>query len=197
MSNLKEIGLALRNYRQDNGRFPPAVVYGQDGQPLYSWRVLILPYLEQQDLYNQFNPNEPWNSPHNHELLVKRPSVYDPVGVVTERTTTFFQVFIGAGTAFETRQGVALEDFSDGPDKTLLVVEAAEPVPWTKPMDLPYMAVAQLPPLGGVFKARSRPLDSRGVDGFNMLLADGSVRFVVKARVKDRTLRALITRTGG
>ena len=80
-NNLKQIGLALSNYRQDHGRFPPAVVYSPDCRPLYSWRVLILPYLEQKALYDKFDLNEPWDSPHNHELLAQRPSVYDPVGI--------------------------------------------------------------------------------------------------------------------
>jgi hypothetical protein len=106
-------------------------------------------------------------------------------------------VFIGAGTAFESQRGETLDDFPDGPEKTLMVVEAAEPVPWTKPMDLPYLAVGQLPPLGGVFKASTRPLDARGADGFYVLLADGMVRFIYKARIKEPTLRALITRNGG
>ena len=83
-----------------------------------------------------------------------------------ERTHTLDQVFTGAGTAFDGPKGTALDDFPDGPDKTLMVVEAAEAVPWTKAIDLPYMAVAQLPQLGGDFKANSRPFDTRGVDGF-------------------------------
>jgi hypothetical protein len=116
--------------------------------------------------------------------------------VNTERTHTLHQVFVGAGTAFDESKGTALEEFPDGPDKTLLVVEAAEAVPWTKPIDLPYMAVAQLPPLGGDFKANSRPFDSRGVDGFHILLADGSVRFMITKRISEQVLRALITRNG-
>jgi hypothetical protein len=193
---LREIGLALRNYHQDHGRFPPAVVYSPDGRPLYSWRVLILPYLERKDLYDKFDRNGLWNSPHNQELLAQRPQVYDPVGIATEPTRTFYQVFIGAGTAFESQEGESLEDFPDGPERTLLVVEAAEPVPWTEPIDLPYMAVAQLPPLGGVFKAKSRPFDAGGADGFHVLLADGSVRFVYKGKIAEPALRALITRNG-
>jgi prepilin-type processing-associated H-X9-DG protein len=195
--NLKQIGLALRSYHEDHGRFPPAVIYSPEGRPLYSWRVLILPYLEQKDLYDKFDLNAPWDSPGNRELLAKRPWVYEPVGIATEPSLTFDQVFIGTGTAFEGPRGVTLDDFPDGPERTLLVVEAAEPVPWTKPIDLPYMAVAQLPQLGGVFKARSRPLDSGGVDGFNALFADGSVRFIHKKRITEPVLRALITRNGG
>ncbi len=190
-NNLKQIGLALSNYRQDHGRFPPAVVYSPDCRPLYSWRVLILPYLEQKALYDTFDLNEPWDSPHNHELLAQRPSVYDPVGIDVARTLTYFQVFVGAGTAFEGSKGTTLDDFPDGPERTLLVVEAADPVPWTKPMDLPYMTVAQLPPLGGVFKEKYRPFDATRADGFHLLLADTSVRFVRRGTINDAALRAL------
>jgi len=194
---LKQIGLALYYYREDHGRFPPAVVYSSEGRPLYSWRVLILPYLEKKDLYDKFDLNEAWDGPHNRELLAQRPDVYGPVGIVVEPTLTFYQVFIGAGTAFESRQGATLQDFPDGLDKTLMVVEAREPVPWTKPIDLPYMEVAQLPLLGGgVFKASTRPFVAGEVDGFNALFADGSIHFIYMRRIKESTLRALITRNG-
>jgi prepilin-type processing-associated H-X9-DG protein len=172
------------------------VVYSSEGRPLYSWRVLILPYLEKKDLYDKFDLNEAWDGPHNRELLAQRPKSYDPMGIAVEPTLTFYQVFIGAGTAFEDQHGITLQDFPDGPGQTVLVVEAGEPVPWTQPIDLPYMEVGQLPPLGGVFKASTRPFDTRGVDGFNALFADGSVHFIFKKRIKESTLRALITRNG-
>jgi prepilin-type processing-associated H-X9-DG protein len=194
---LKQIGLALHNYHEAHGRFPPAAVYGPDGRALYSWRVLILPYLERSALYNEFHLAEPWDSPHNAKLLARRPSAYDPVGTEADRTMTYSQVFLGAGTAFEGRRGLSKTDFPDGLDTTALVVEAGEPVPWTRPIELPFMADAQLPPVGGVFKAKDRPLAAGSVDGFNVLMADGSVRFLRKARLPERTLRALITRDGG
>jgi prepilin-type processing-associated H-X9-DG protein len=157
---------------------------------------LILPYLDQKPLYDRFDLNSPWDSPQNRELLAKRPWVYESPDVKSDPGATFYQVFIGAGTAFESPQGTTLKDFPDGTDKTLLVVEAAEPVPWTKPIDLPYMAVAQLPPLGGVFKAGSRPFDVRGADGFHILFADGSVQFVYQQKIQETVLRALVTRNG-
>jgi hypothetical protein len=157
---------------------------------------LILPYLEEKDVYDSFDLNAPWDSPRNRELLARRPYVYRPMVVNTQRTHTFDQVFIGAGAAFDGPEGIAVDDFPDGLDKTLLVVEAAEPVPWSQPIDLPYMAVAQLPPLGGDFKANSRPFDARGVDGYHILFGDGSVRFINKKNISEHVLRALITRNG-
>ena len=195
-NNLKQIGLALDNYHHDHGRFPPSVVYSPDGRPLYSWRVLLLPYLEQKDLYDDFDLREAWDSPHNGELLARRPTVYDPVGVATDPTLTYSQVFIGEGAAFEGRQGTTLADFPDGPERTLLVVEAADPVPWTKPIDLPYMAGTQLPPLGGVFKDRSGAFVFGGVDGCNAVFADTRVRFIPRGKLAEPAFRAFITRNG-
>ena len=77
------------------------------------------------------------------------------------------------------------DDFPDGASKTFLVVEADEPVPWTKPEDLFYEPGKPLPRLGGLFR-----------DGFNCVLADTSVRFIPR-QTKEETIRALITRNGG
>ncbi len=70
------MALAMRNYESAYGHLPPAVVYGENGQPLYSWRVLILPYIEEDELYRQFKLDEPWNSPHNIQLLERMPILY-------------------------------------------------------------------------------------------------------------------------
>jgi Protein of unknown function (DUF1559) len=196
LNNLKAIGLALENYHQDHGRFPPSVVYNPEGRPLYSWRVLILPYLEQKDLYDNFDLNEAWDSPRNRQLLARRPAVYDPVGVAAEPTLTYSQVFVGKGTAFEGREGTTLTDFPDGPERTILVVEAADPVPWTKPIDLSYTAGTQLPSLGGVFKDRSGPFGFGGVDGCNVVFADTRARFIPRGKLAEPGFRALITRNG-
>lgn len=110
---------------------------------------------------------------------------------------TYYQVFNGPGTAFDRPRGAEAADFPDGEDRTLLVVEAGEPVPWTRPLDLPYGPDAQLPPLGGVFKPGTRPFVSGGVGGFTTLLADGSVHFFYNTQITEPRLRALITRDGG
>ena len=75
-NNLHQIGLALHNYVETYGRLPHAVVRGKDGQPLYSWRVPLLPFLEHDGLYRQFRLDEPWDGPHNRQFLAKMPKVY-------------------------------------------------------------------------------------------------------------------------
>jgi hypothetical protein len=182
------LALAMHNYNDKHGRLPPAVVYGDDGRPLHSWRVLILPFIEENDLYRQFKLDEPWDSPHNLQLLSKMPSAYE-ASPSKARTMppfhTICHVFVGRGTAFEGAAGVRLVDFPDGTSNTILLIEAGKPVPWTKPEELDYDSQGPLPELHGVLG-----------DHFRVALADGSVRFI-GPQVSERTLRAAITRNGG
>lgn len=191
-NNLSQIVKAMHTYQERHGHLPAAAIYSKDGKPLLSWRVAILPYIGQENLYQQFALEEPWDSAHNLKLLPRIPAVYNAPGRESDDLgLTFYQVFVGEGAAFEGVQGLRLnkEDFPDGPSNTILVVEAGEPVPWTKPADLPYDPKAPLPPLGGVFRDAS----NRRV--FHAAFADGSVRGVRKG-VDHKTLGYLITRNG-
>ena len=102
---------------------------------------------------------------------------------------THYRVFVGNGAAFEkpiaNGRGVSFDQFTDGRSNTILVVEAGEGVPWTKPDELDFDPKAPLPPLGGRFRG-----------GFLVAMADGSVRWV-GGNVSEQTLRAAITRAGG
>jgi Protein of unknown function (DUF1559) len=178
----------MLSYHGDHGKLPPAVVYGKNGQPLYSWRVLLLPYLEEGELYQAFHLDEPWDSPHNIQLLARMPVSYAPPRSKAPRVPayhTYCRVFAGPGTAFEDPVGNTLASISDGTSNTLLVVEAGEPVPWTMPEGLAYDPHGPLPDLTGPFH-----------DGFRVTFADGSRGFIPKD-VGEATLRALITRNGG
>jgi hypothetical protein len=160
---------------------------GRAGGPaLLSWRVALLPYLGENELYRQFHLNEPWDSPHNKQLLKRMPHVYAPPGVRTQEPyATYYQVFVGPHAAFEKHQALPISSFTDGTSNTILIVEAAHAVPWTKPEDLHYAADEPLPELGGLFP---------GI--FNAASADGAVHAVPKA-TDPRVLRALITRDMG
>jgi hypothetical protein len=151
--------------------------------------VLLLPFVEQQELRDQFKLDEAWDSPHNLRLLPLMPTVYAPPPGRAGRlppSHTVCHVFVGPGAAFEGRQGLRLEhDFPDGTSNMLLVVEAGQPVPWTRPADLPYDPCGPLPELRGLFR-----------DGFRVRMADGSGRWVARG-TSASTLRALITRNGG
>jgi Protein of unknown function (DUF1559) len=175
-------------YHDEHGRLPPAVVYGADGKPLYSWRVVILPYLDHDNLFKQFKLDEPWDSPHNIKLLAKMPEAYRPPPSVARRMSEFSticHVFVGKGTAFEGPEGLRLDcDFPDGTSNTFLIVEAGNPVLWTKPEDLPFDPHGPLPDLTGIHR-----------DYFRASLADASVRNISR-RISEKTLRAAITRNG-
>jgi hypothetical protein len=184
-SNLKQIGVALHSYHNDYGTLPPAAICSKDGKPLLSWRVAILPYLEEGTLPQEFRLDEPWDSPHNLKLLKRMPKVYAPAGMTTQEPyTTFYQGFVGKGTVFtaDPKQGTPLTRITnaDGTSTTYMVVEAGEPVPWTKPADIPYDPDKPVPALGGMFK-----------QGFNALYCDGSIRFV-KREIRPEVLHARI-----
>jgi hypothetical protein len=196
---LLEFGMAMHHYAsQHEGRFPPAATFDKDGRPLHSWRVLLLPFLEKDDLYKQFKLDEPWDSPHNKPLLAKMPHCYRDTRLDGPQDRTFFQVFVGPGTAFE-RQDLSLaRDFPDGTSDTLLVVEAASYVPWTQPKDLVYDSSKPPSRLGGRFTRTVRWLGwlSRKQPIALACFADGSVRSL-RNPVEEKFLRGLITRNGG
>jgi hypothetical protein len=186
-NNLKQIVLAMHDINSANGTFPPAAICDSKGKPLLSWRVAILPYIEQQNLYTQFKLDEPWDGPNNSKLLSRMPKEYAfPGDPAPQAGNTHYRVFVGNGAAFEWCKGARMpQDFPDGTSNTILVVEAATAVPWTKPEELDYDPDSALPALGGHFSG-----------GFQAALVDGSVRMIAKD-VSQQTLKAAITRNGG
>jgi hypothetical protein len=199
-NNLQQIGLAMHNYNStfqslpaDNVKAGPGGALAANyGKPGLSWRVALLPYLGEDLLYKQFHLNEPWDSPHNTTLLTRIPKVYQHPNGDSSKTAagfTYYRVFVGPQTAFDPTAGHPIHlpgDFPDGTADTLLVVEAAEPIEWTRPetSEFEYGLNKPLPKLG-IFSS-----------GFNVLLADGSTRYAQK-NISETTLRALITRNGG
>ena len=119
VNNLKQIALAMHNYHSANNAFPRAASVDENGKPLLSWRVAILPYLGHQELYNKFNLDEPWDSPHNKALLKEMPPVYlCPNRVKPEPFTTTYQVFVGKNAIFEKDQDIGVVDVTDGTSNT-------------------------------------------------------------------------------
>jgi hypothetical protein len=150
--------MAVEQYDLHHRQMPPAVVYGPDGKQLYSWRVLILPYMEREELYNQFHLDEPWDSPHNRTLLPKMPLTYAlPARKMAKMKLppdhTICHVFVGPKAAFEDKADLRIpRDFPDGSSNTILLIEAGKPVPWTKPEDLPFDPDGPLRDLSGPFR---------------------------------------------
>ena len=149
--------------------------------------MAILPFLEQQDLYNQFHLDEPWDSAHNKPLLDKMPQTYRSPKAKPNDTTTFYQTVVGEGALYDApSKATGIAEITDGTSNTIAVVEAAKAVPWSKPDDVPFARDKDLPKFGGLNWA----------GGFNVGMCDGSVRFL-KFSINKDVLKALITRAGG
>jgi hypothetical protein len=187
-ANLKQIGLAFLNYSTVNKVLPfPGIGAGGKplrdpaDKPLLSWRVALLPFLEQDNLYKQFHLNEPWDSEHNKRLITQMPLMFMTPGGQGGPGETHYRIFSGPKAL---KPGMTLATSHPGasnaiPIKTILVVEASEPVIWTKPDEIPYDPAKPLPKLG---------LDG---DGFNALFALGNAQFISR-NVDERMLRAAI-----
>ena len=190
MNNLKQMALALHNYHSANNHFPRAAIVDKNGKPLLSWRVAILPYLEQNALYQKFHLDEAWDSPHNKALLQEMPAVYAcPSTPRPDPSMTNYHVFVGKSTLLGFDRDTGLADVTDGTSNTIAIVEAKTGVPWTKPEELPFDPE----------KAPAVPMFGAGSShpgGLNAAFADGSVRFLGLS-INAQTLRALITRNGG
>jgi Protein of unknown function (DUF1559) len=182
INNLKFMGLAMHSFTARNGGRLPAAAIRKGDKPILSWRVAILPWLEEFALYERFHLDEAWDSPHNIALLKEMPRVYAAVAPKhTPPYSTYYQGFVGPGSLFDGEEGTRIADVIDALRPTLMIVEAAHPVPWTKPEDVPYDEAKPLPKLGGQFE-----------DGAYAGFADGSARFLSR-RIAPETLRALIT----
>jgi hypothetical protein len=185
--NLNRLAQAMLAYADEhNSQLPPAAVTSKDGKPLLSWRVLILPQLGEEELFNEFRLDEPWDSPHNIELLPRMPSAFAPPPGKRSKVPphhTVCHVFVGQETPFALRAGprVPQSFYPAGMSGTCLIIEAGEPTPWTKPQEIVYHPNGPLPALTGLFE-----------DGFRAATADGTVHFVKKG-INEESLRSAIS----
>ncbi len=189
-NNLKQIGIALHSYHDATGTLPPAAITDGKGKKLLSWRVAILPYIEQDNVYKMFKLDEPWDSENNKkwgEVLIK--TYMDPRAVPEKgkMNHTHYKVFAGKGTMFDGDKGLRLTDVTDGTSNTVMVAAGGASVPWSKPDDFDFDAEKKLPDLLGPF------------DTLLVAMGDGSVRAIRPDAVKDfdTVMKALITRAGG
>jgi hypothetical protein len=192
-NHMKQLMLALHNHHDTFGTFPPAYTTDAEGKPLLSWRVAILPFLEEKALYDQFHQNEPWDSEHNKRLIAKMPPAFGSPGSNAKAGLTNY---LGIGgphgslskpSAPGSKAGRRLADFIDGTSNTIVIVEATDPlaVEWTKPVEwLP----DEKEPIKGLVGLRP--------NGFLAGFADGSVTFIVKA-TEPEMLRRLFSRNDG
>jgi hypothetical protein len=191
--NLKQIGIGTHNYHDVNGYMPEPFVRRQGefpGQPVtdlndrLAWRVHILPYIEQDNIYRQVRVNERWDSPANLPLSNIPVMQYSDPDARADPNTRV-RCFYDNGAIFDTRAKFRMTEITDGMSNTMLCVEGAEKVTWSRFQEYKFEPNGPLPALGRPEK-----------NGFTVLLADGSTRWVKKT-VDEKTLKAMITRAGG
>jgi prepilin-type processing-associated H-X9-DG protein len=193
-NNLKQIALAMHNYATVHKCFPPAYVADKNGKPMHSWRVLILPYLEQQGLSSQYRFDEPWNSPNNKRVadtMMKvfhcpdRPHASDPF-------TTDYMMVVGRHTISDGPHGRKFAEITDGTSNTIMVVEVDNSTtPWAEPKDLKFDDID--------FKINGTRRQGIGSDhpgGINAAFCDGSVRFL-RDSINPQLVKAMLTIDGG
>jgi prepilin-type processing-associated H-X9-DG protein len=193
-NNLRQIWMAWEQFYDANGRFPPAYTTDDEGWPLHSWRVLLLPYLEYDDLYQRVKLDEPWNSPHNLALFesAETPEVYRCRSAEGDPRETSYVMIVGPGTISDGPNARRREHVADGLGKTIVVAEATDSgIRWYEPADLEFddMAFTINAPKGKGIRSGHGGLA-------HALFADGSVHAIFDD-VDSGILKALITIAGG
>lgn len=206
MNNMKQIALALLNYESANGSLPPAFVADANGKPMHSWRVLVLPYIEEQALFKKYNFNEPWNGPNNSKLADQMPEIFrcpsdDDTGHGNPGETSYF-VAVGPTAPFLGSMGRPFKEISDGTANTILLIEASGlERNWMDPQDVTLEEAVELlttkPRSGhrvasdGLFTTTYFETSTR-----NVVFCDGHVVYMDQLKDSD-IARALLTCAGG
>ncbi|HSG71636.1 MAG TPA: DUF1559 domain-containing protein [Planctomycetaceae bacterium] len=193
---LNQMLLAFHNYHDHFGSFPPAYFADAEGKPMHSWRVLILPFLEEGDVYEQYDFNEPWNGPNNSKLadqinlhLFHCPSKPDPPG----SALTDYVLVVGAETAFPGSKSTTFDDFRDGLENSILLVEIANSdIHWMEPRDLNFQAMSFR-----VDDASQPSISSPHPAGPAVVFGDRITTYRLDASLRPETLKALMTVSGG
>lgn len=196
-NNMKQIALAFHNYHSAYKQLPATATGGSPDKRLLSWRVALLPFLGEQELYEAFNHNEPWDSEHNLPLAQRMPEVYRcESATVLEQGKTVYLLPINAlprsadnpSFVFRNDAVTKFRDILDGLANTIMMVEAppSEAVTWTQPEDLPVNLADPLKMIGGKVH----------IGGTHVMMADGAVIFITNSIDSD-LLAALLTKQKG
>lgn len=191
---LKQLTLALHNYHETYGSFPPAYLADAEGKPMHSWRALILPFADQLRAWQKYDFSQPWNSPQNlavEDLMHGQILECDSAQAEREGHFADYVVLVGPGTAFPGAQSASLSQMRDGPENTLLIVEIANSdIRWLEPRDL------RVDEMSFVLNDPDRPsISSLHPQGVQVAFADGSVRLLGRP-FPHGALQALSTISG-
>jgi len=185
--NMKQLGLAMHNYHDAFKVYPPAAIRDEEGRALLSWRVVILPFIEETGLYQKFHLNEPWDSPHNLPLASPMPPQFRcPSDRTSRLNASNYVIVIGKETYFPPEGQVNVKDVKDGTSLTVMIGEVAgNTVPWTKPDDLVF---------DQNFTGKGT-FSSAHAGGWQVQMGDGTCRFISE-KTDVKTLRAIMTIAG-
>lgn len=188
-NNLKQIALALHNYHDVNGSFPPAYTVDANGKPLHSWRTLILPYIGQEGLYRQIDLDEPWDSPKNQAFnKIQLPNYHcasDPNAVDCS-----YVAIVGPNSVFQGPTATQIPMITDGTSNTIMIVEVrGNHKSWMEPADLDATTMQYKVNAGSTDPGSFHP------GGMNASYADGSVRFLSQS-MDPAVFRAMTTING-
>jgi hypothetical protein len=192
--DFKGIALGLHNYHAEYGSLPPAYLTDASGRPTLSWRVVILPFMEQKPLYNAFNLSEPWDSPTNIKLLGRMPGTFACPNRYAETGAglTKCVAVVGPGTMFPGARPARFADVRDGLDRTIMLAEVEGlAVPWTAPVDLDIRTMSLR-----INDPQKPSISSPHPKGPAVSMGDGMLRIVPRS-LPPGSLRALITAAGG
>lgn len=187
-NNLKQIGLALHNYHETHGAFPPACTVDANGKPLHSWRTVILPFLDQKDLYESIDLTKPWNDPVNAEAFATQVHAFSCPSAELDTGFTTYQALVGSEYAFQPGQQNEIRDFTDGTSDTVLVIDASPSIAvhWMEPSD----------PGVHFFLNFGEDSETPHPTGLHVLFADGTPKYIT-ANVPRETRKAVSTINGG
>jgi prepilin-type processing-associated H-X9-DG protein len=191
--HLKQLGLALLNYESTYNCFPPAYIADADGKPMHSWRVLILPYLEEHAVYKKYDFNEPWNGPHNRQLADEINAIFRCPEASGSASETSYVAVVGPETGWPGATPLKIRDIRDGTSKTIAIVEVANSgINWMEPRDMTLAeALKGINPPGADLKISSEHAGGAMVGFF-----DAHVSFLQNGLSTD-VLRGLLTAAGG
>ena len=134
---MRQIAIAMINYESDKQHFLPAYIADENGKPMHSWRVLLLPYIEQQELYDRYRMDEPWDGPNNSMLHDEIVTAYRCLSSRSAEHCTDYVLITGKGTAFNNDQTIGYGDITDGASNTIMVTEiAGSDIHWMDPRDI-------------------------------------------------------------
>ena len=183
-NNLKQIAFALHNYESDYGVLPPACTVDADGNPLHSWRTLILPYVDQEALYHTIDLTKPWDHETNSSTRNTRVSAYRCMAhEVEDQSAATYLAVVTPDSCIASTEGRAFSDVSADHAETLLVVEVGpqHAIPWMAPQDVDESLLETL---------RSEDAQPHP-GGLNVAYVDGSVRFLSIETSQDEWLRLI------